>query len=151
MTEHSTTAFSRRNLLAAVGLGGAAAAAYAAPALRLTWDRKPGAAGWWDGGARSLARGAMADWQAQIGSSFRAEDGSRLKLVKVAAVPNRGARPAGVGRSHAFTAVFEAPAGAAPEGNRTYTMEHDSHGRMDVFVSAPSPKGGAVRLEAVFG
>ena len=151
MTKQSATIFSRRNLLGALAAGGAAAAALAAPALPLSWTRRPQAGSWWDRGARSLARSGMQQWKQQVGTIFTVadEEGSAdLKLVAVVPFNSGGRRPAALGRSRAFAAVFEPAAGTAPAGDRTYSVRHEAHGTMPIFMTAGSVEGS--RLEAVF-
>jgi hypothetical protein len=152
MTRRSSSVFSRRGILAAIGLGGAAAAV-ATPPLPLSWTRKPGAASWWDRVSGSLDRGAIDDWKQQVGSSFTVDgDGSRstLKLIKVVPLNSGGRRPSSLGRERAFAAVFEAQPAAAPMGDRTYTLEQPGAGKMEVFMTGASLSKGAARLEAVF-
>ena len=152
MTKQASTVFSRRRMLAALGIGGAAAAAVAAPPLPLSWTRKPAGAGWWNGFGGSLERGAMDEWRSQIGASFAVETEAgtaSLKLVKVQPLNSTGRRPSSLGRDRAFAAVFEAE-GGAPAGDRTYALAHESHGTVDVFMSAPYAAGSKARLEAVF-
>lgn len=151
MTKQSATIFSRRNLLGALAAGGAAAAALAAPALPLSWTRRPGAGSWWDRTGRSLTRGAMQEWRQQIGSTFTvAGDAGTAALTLVAVVPlnSGGRRPSALGRSRAFAAIFETAQGTPPAGDRIYSMEHAVHGKMPVFMTAG--RAGAPRLEAVF-
>jgi hypothetical protein len=146
------TIFSRRNLLGALAAGGAAAAALAAPALPLSWTRRPSGTGLWNRGAVPLARAGIGEWSRQIGTTFtvEAETGSAsLKLVKVVPLQSGGRRPASLGRDRAFAAVFEA-SGPAPAGDATYRMEHEAAGKLDVFMT-PGRPGSAPRLEAVFG
>jgi hypothetical protein len=150
MTDRTAAILSRRNLLAALGLGGAAAAVVASPPMPLSWTRRASSGSWWDQGSLALARSGMESWQSQIGTSFSvtAEAGSAtLKLVDVQPLNSKGPRPASLGRERAFAAVFEAGEGPAPQGDGIYTMRHETHGELAVFVTAA---GGANRLEAVF-
>ncbi len=151
MTNHVSTIFSRRRILVALGLGGAAAATAAAPPLPLSWTRKPAAGSWWDSSGGRLEQGAMAEWRSQIGSSFvvEGENGrATLKLVEVQSLNSKGRRPRSV-RDNAFAAVFEAD-GQVPGGDRTYTLAHETHGAMDIFVGPANLSGAKPRLEAVF-
>lgn len=152
MTTKATTVITRRRILAALGLGGAAAATIAAPPLPLSWTRKPAAGSWWDRSGGSLQHAAIDEWRGQIGASFRvdAENGSAtLRLVKVQELNSKGRRPASLGRDRAFSAVFEAE-GSAPTGDRTYEVAHQDHGTMNIFMGAANLSGPKPRLEAVF-
>lgn len=152
MTTQATTIFTRRRILAALGLGGAAAATVAAPPLPLSWTRKSSAGSWWERSGGSLAHGAVDEWRSQIGARFvvQGENGeATLRLVKVQELNSKGRRPASLGRDRAFAAMFEAE-GAAPAGDRTYTMAHEAHGSIDVFMGAANHSGPRPRLEAVF-
>lgn len=151
MTKQATL-FSRRRILAALGLGGAGAAVVAAPPLPLSWTRKADSGTWWDRSGGSLERGAMDEWRGQLGTSFSVdgENGATsLKLVKVHPLNSKGRRPSELGRDRAFAAVFEAE-GSAPAGDRTYALAHDAHGTVDVFMTAANRAGAKMRLEAVF-
>jgi hypothetical protein len=151
MTEHATI-FSRRRILAALGLGGAAAAVSAAPPLPLSWTRKADGGSWWDRSRGSLERGAMEEWRSQVGTSFSVdgENGATsLKLVKVEPRNSKGRRPSSLGRDRAFAAVFEAD-GNAPAGDRTYALAYDGHGTVDVFMTGANRAGSKMVLEAVF-
>jgi hypothetical protein len=152
MTHQNTSTFSRRRILAAIGLSGAAAAV-ATPPLPLSWTRRPESGSWWDRTPGSLGRGAMDEWKQQVGSTFTAggeNSRSTLKLVKVVPLNSGGRRPSSLGRDQAFAAVFEAQNAAPPAGDRTYTLEQQGAGRMDIFMTAASPSKGTPRLEAVF-
>ncbi len=152
MTDRGSTIFTRRWILGALGLGGAAAATIAAPPLPLSWTRKPAGGSWWDRLGGSLAHGAMDEWRGQIGSSFLVDaEGGRATLTLVAVQPlnSKGRRPRFLGRERAFAAVFEAE-GQAPAGDRTYTVAHDTRGAIDIFMGPASVAGGRPRLEAVF-
>lgn len=152
MTNQVSTIFTRRRILAALGLGGAAAATIAAPPLPLSWTRKSAAGSWWDRSAGSLAHGAMDEWRSQIGSSFLVdgENGrATLKLVAVQPLNSKGRRPRSLGRDRAFAAVFEAD-GQGPSGDRTYSVDHQSRGKIDIFMGAANLSGAKPRLEAVF-
>jgi hypothetical protein len=152
MIKQDSTIFTRRRILAALGLGGAAAAV-AAPPLPLSWTRKPDAIGsWWDGSGGSLETGAMDAWRSKVGSSFTVEgENGRaiLKLIEVQALESKGRRPSSLARERAFAAGFEAQ-GTAPAGDRTYTVANDADGRMDIFVGPANLSGPKPRLEAVF-
>lgn len=151
MTKSAATIFTRRNLLAALGLGGAAAAVMAAPPLPLSWTRRPSGGSWWQRNAYSLERGGIHEWTQEVGSAFqvRGDSGATtLKLVAVVPLNSKGRRPSSVGRDRAFAAVFEPAGGAAPATDGTFQVEHAKHGEMAVFMTAG--QGGSGRLEAVF-
>jgi hypothetical protein len=153
MTKPAATIFSRRNLLAVLGLGGVAAAVSAAPPLPLSWTRRPTGGNWWQRSAYSLERGGFHEWTQEVGSAFhvRSDSGSStLKLVAVVPLNSKGRRPSSLGRDQAFAAVFEPAAGAAPGADGTYRVDHAKHGELAVFMTAGRGAGGAGRLEAVF-
>jgi hypothetical protein len=152
MTKSAATIFTRRNLLAALGLGGVAAAVVAAPPMPLSWTRRPAGGSWWQRSAYSLERGGFHEWNQEVGSSFelRGDSGaSTLKLVAVVPLNSKGRRPSSLGRDRAFAAVFEPAAGTAPAADGTYKVEHAKHGELAVFMTA-GRGGGSGRLEAVF-
>jgi hypothetical protein len=152
MTDQTVTILSRRNLLAALGLSGAAAVV-AAPPMPLSWTHRPSAGSWWDRSSLALARGGMEDWQSQIGTSFsvKADSGAAsLRLVEVQPLNSKGPRPASLGRDRAFAAVFEAGDGAMPPSDGIYTMEHETHGELAVFMTVGNGGAAVTRLEAVF-
>ena len=149
MTKETKTIFTRRRILAGLGLGGAAAAAMAAPRLSLNLAGKRAGGSWWNAKPVALGSAGLDQWRAQIGSNFKVEgEGAKLKLVKVQELTSAGRRPAGLGRDRGFVAVFEAQ-GVAPAGDRTYTLAHASTGKLDIFMNAANA-GSATRLEAVF-
>ena len=148
MTTETSSRLSRRSMLAGFGLVFAAAGAIAAPALQLSWTRRPGTRGsWWDGAA-PLHRAGIGQWNREVGSEFavEAEGGTvSVRLAEVQPLNSAGRKPGELGRDRAFAAVFEAD-GPLPAGNRIYKVNHPEHGQMDVFFS-PS----AERMTAVFG
>jgi hypothetical protein len=98
---------------------------------------------------RSLATAGYEEWSSQVGTDFqvRGETGiTTLKLVAVRPLESAGRRGRRDLRSRAFAAVFEAPAGSLPAGNRRYPLSHPEHGRLDIFFG---PAG--ERLTAVLG
>ena len=148
MTTETSSRFSRRGLLAGAGLVFAAAGALAAPALQLSWTRRPGTRGsLWDGAA-PLHRAGMDQWAREIGSEFKVEaEGGTVstRLAEVQPLLSTGRKPGELGRDRAFAAVFEAE-GPLPAGDRIYKVDHPEHGRMDVYFSASG-----ARMIAVFG
>ena len=148
MTTGTSSRFSRRGMLAGFGLVFAAAGAFAAPALQLSWTRKPGTRGsWWDGAA-PLHRAGLDRWAREVGAEFKvqAEDGTvSVRLAEVQPLLSTGRKPGELGRDRAFAAVFEAE-GPLPRGDRIYKVDHAEHGPMDVYFSASGEK-----MVAVFG
>jgi hypothetical protein len=95
----------------------------------------------------------MDEWKQQVGSTFTVggeNSRSVLKLVEVVPLNSGGRRPSSLGRDQAFAAVFEAQDAAPPAGDRTYTLEQQSAGRIDIFMTAANPSKGMPRFEAVF-
>jgi hypothetical protein len=105
------------------------------------------------GGSGSRAKSEFQQWQGLEERSFRvaAENGRcALSLVAVRALPAKGARPAACGRPHAFAAVFEAPAAAAPAGDRSYAVQHADLGTFPLFLGRGDPEAGKERFVAIF-
>lgn len=151
MTKLVSRFVSRRKLVVGLAAGVAAAGALATPALRLSWTRQPGRAGWWDRMFHSLERGGYADWNEVVGSEFHLAGGSgpsRLKLVAVKPFQAPGRLPDSVGRERAFAAVFES-ADATPTADGIYSLDHSKHGAMKLFLTAGDTSN--KRMEAVFG
>ncbi len=146
---------SRRMLLAGLGAGAVGAAtaspAFGLPALE-TGSGRPSS--WWDRTFLSLRSAGLSEWSALVGESFDldAPDGPhRLRVAAVAGFPQSGSRPASIGRSQAFSVVFEAAAGAAlPATDRLYRISHHAYPPLPIFMSAPVSSGGKTRLVAVF-
>lgn len=84
----------------------------------------------------SLADAEQSEWAAQVGSTFAAEGGFRLRLAGVRPLASPGVRPAGVGRERAFVAVFDLLGGATMPGDLIYTMSHGEYAALPVFLSA---------------
>ena len=77
MIRENSSRFTRRRLLAGLGFGVAAVGAIAAPALQLSWTRKPGAKGsWWDRQFTSLSHAGIEEWSRQIGAEFALAGGA---------------------------------------------------------------------------
>lgn len=149
MTRETSSLLSRRKLLAGLGFGVAAVGALAAPALQLSWTRKPGAkASWWDRRSTSLDRAGMDQWSRQIGASFTLAGGV-AKLAEVTPMASSGRRPAGL-RDRAFKLVFESTGSALPPGDRMYDVAHAEAGAMKIFFSACGETCGGRRLQAIF-
>jgi hypothetical protein len=143
-------------LLAGLGAGIVGAAAAAAPmlTLRLTQGGPARAASWWDGLFLSLKTAGLAEWTGVIGQSFTLDtaNGSHgLRVAAVNAFPRSGPRPTSLGRSQAFSVVFETVAGGPlPARDSLYQLAHRSYAPLPIYMSAPSQLGRATRLIAVF-
>ena len=144
--------FSRRKVIAAIGVGVAALGAVAVPALNRTWFRRDGRGegSWWDRQFVSLETAGLHEWSRHVGSEFLAETESgsaRFKLVGVKPLLSGGARPEQVSRDRAFVAVFDIGSASGPGGDRIYAVNHKVSGDMAIFFSPPGGKG---NIEAVF-
>jgi hypothetical protein len=149
MTRENSSRLSRRKLLAGLGFGVAAVGAIAAPALQLSWTRKPGASGsWWDRQFTSLANAGADEWSRQVGTEF-ALAGGVARLAEVTPLRSPGRRPAGL-RDGAFVAVFESAGVSLPPGDRILDVSHAAAGKMQVYFSSCGDKCGGHRLQAVF-
>jgi hypothetical protein len=149
MTREKSSLLSRRNLLAGLGFGVAAVGAVAAPALQLSWTRKPGAKdSWWDRQFTSLANAGADEWSRQIGSEFALTGGVVAKLAQVTPLRSPGRRPPEL-RDGAFALVFETAHGALPPGDRMLDVSHAAAGEMKIYFSACDDKCGG-RLQAIF-
>jgi hypothetical protein len=149
MTREKSSLLSRRKLLAGLGFGVAAVGAIAAPALQLSWTRKPGAkASWWDRQFTSLANAGVDEWSRQVGAEF-ALAGGVAKLAEVTPLRSPGRRPAGL-RDSAFMAVFESAGASLPPGDRILDVSHAAAGKMKVYFSACGDKCGGHRMQAIF-
>ena len=149
MIRENSSRLSRRNLLAGLGLGVAAVGALAAPALQLSWTRKPGARGsWWDRQFTSLARAGMDEWSRQIGSEFSLAGGV-ARLAEVRPLASAGRRPDGL-RDRAFALVFESAGRPLPAGDAMLDVGHAVGGDMKIYFSACGDSCGGRRLQAIF-
>jgi hypothetical protein len=150
MTRENSSLLSRRNLLAGLGFGVAAAGALATPALQLSWTRKPEAKGdWWDRQVTSLSRAGMDEWSRHLGAEFALAGGAVAKLAEVRPLASSGPRPAGL-RDRAFALVFEAADGTLPAGDRILDVSHAEAGALKIYFSACSDTCGGRRLQAIF-
>jgi hypothetical protein len=149
MIRETSSRLSRRKLLAGLGFGVAAVGALAAPALQLSWTRKPGAKdSWWDRQFTSLARAGHDEWSRQVGTEFRLADGI-AKLTEVRPLASPGRRPEGV-RERAFALVFESAGKALPGGDSMLDVSHAVGGDMKIYFSACGETCGGRRLQAIF-
>jgi hypothetical protein len=139
---------SRRNLL--VGLGGAAIAAMVAlPLVRSTGSdraRRILAANPLTRRFVSLVHAEQDEWTAQVGATFAAVGGYRLRLAGVEPLPSAGDRPAEVTRQSAFLAVFDVLDGKSMAGDLIYAVSHPEYGAMPLFLSASARPGRMVAL-----
>ena len=150
MNRENASRLSRRKLLAGLGIGVAAVGALAAPALQLSWTRKPGAKGsWWDRQFVSLSRAGVDEWSRQIGSEFTLAGGVVAKLSEVSPMRSPGRRPEGL-RDTAFAVVLESTGAGLPPGDRMLDVTHAVAGAMKIYFSACSDKCGGHRLQAIF-
>lgn len=143
-------------LLAGLGAGAVGVAAAAAPilSLRLAAGTSGRPASWWDRTFLSLKSAGMAEWGTVVGETFNLNtlNGSHiLQIVAVTAFPKSGSRPASLGRSQAFSVVFESVAGPPlPTTDRLYELAHRSYPPLPIYMSAPSSVSRKSRLVAVF-
>ncbi len=147
---------SRRVLLAGRGAGAVGAVAAAAPvlSLRLAGAGAGRRASWWDRTFRSLQAAGLAEWSGVVGETFTLDslNGSHmLRIVAVTAFPGSGPRPATLGRSQAFSVVFESIAGPPlPATDRVYQLVHRSYPPLPLYMGAPTGVGQKSRVIAVF-
>lgn len=147
---------SRRMLLAGLGAGAVGVAAAAAPilSLRLSPSTSGRPASWWDRTFLSLQAAGLAEWKGVVGETFtlNSPNGSHLlKVVAVTAFPASGSRPQTLGRSQAFSVVFESQGGPPlPAADRLYALAHRSYPSLPIYMSAPAALGQKTRLAAVF-
>lgn len=147
---------SRRMLLAGLGVGAVGAAAAAAPVLSLRFaGGSPGRrASWWDRTFQSLRSAGLAEWSGVVGETFSLEtaNGSHsLRIAEVSAFPRSGPRPGELGRSQAFSVVFESISGPPlPDTDRLYQLAHPSYPPLPIYMGAPSAVDRKTRLIAVF-
>jgi hypothetical protein len=141
----------RRTLLAGLGAVGAAAAASPAFALGVA-PAGPGSRPARD--FHALHAAGLSEWRAAVGETFavRTPAGShRLRVAAVAAFPGSGSRPVTLGRSEAFSVVFEPVAGPPlPAADSLYRLVHPSYPPLPIHMGAPSGRGRSTRLIAVF-
>ena len=147
---------SRRMLLAGLGAGAVGVAAAAAPILGLrlapSTSGRPDA--WRGRSFPSLQAAGLAEWKSVVGETFKlaTPNGAHaLKVVAVTAFPASGPRPATLGRSQAFSVVFESLGGSPlPAADRLYELAHRSYPSLPISMGAPTRLGRKIRLTAVF-
>lgn len=100
--------------------------------------------------AVSLATGSYNDWLAKVGTVFSLGGGTNLRLTGVRPLTSTGTRPAGVARSQAFLAVFDALAGTTLAGDLIYTAANPQSGPLSIFLSASPDPTTPARMLAVF-
>jgi len=143
-------------LLAGLGAGAVGVAAAAAPVLSLRFAASTSGrpVSWWDRTFQSLKAAGLAEWKGIVGETFTLDSPSGshlLRVVAVAAFPVSGSRPRTLGRSQAFSVVFEAVSGPPlPTADRLYELAHYSYPSLPIYMSAPAALGQKTRLIAVF-
>ncbi|PSJ38352.1 DUF6916 family protein [Allosphingosinicella deserti] len=147
----NAVAADRRNMLGLIGIGGLGAvlagAAATRPSLLSSSSSKDSVAL----PPLSLADGALDHWRRAVGMRFSVGGTAAiLTLRAVKPLLSAGERPASVTRSHAFAAVFEAPANAPIEGNRTYRLATRLVAPLDVHLGSAVAAGAASQYLAIF-
>ena len=147
---------SRRMLLAGLGAGAVGVAAAAAPilSLRLAPSTSGKPESWWDRTFLSLRGAGLAEWKSVVGETFNlatANGVHALKVVAVTAFAASGRRPATLGRSQAFSVVFESLGGPPLSAtDRLYQLAHRSYPPLPIYMSAPVALGRKTLVAAVF-
>lgn len=87
-----------------------------------------------------------------VGTTFLVETGGgdRLGLSLVSAQAVGSSRRSGAVRERAFSVIFLGPAGAPILPQRTYRLEHEEMGALELFLVPVGVDGGRVQYEAVF-
>ena len=132
------TRLSRRNVM--IAAGGAAVAGIGVALTPLgnpvkARARQALAGSGWGRTMLSLADGTMAEWQAQVGSTFAVGGGTTLRLAGVRAMNSGGERPMSVTRRSAFAAYFDVLGGQSLPGELIYTASHPQYGPLQIFLS----------------
>ncbi|HEX8064451.1 MAG TPA: hypothetical protein VF535_14710 [Allosphingosinicella sp.] len=139
----------RRTLLAGLGVG-AAAAATPGLARGLAADAPAGPASWLGGTFSSLHAASLSEWRGAVGETFavKSPNGSHeLRVAAVHAFPRSGPRPSKLGRSEAFSVVFESVAGPPlPATDSLYRLRHRAYPPLAVYMSAPSGHGSLIAV-----
>ena len=150
MIRENSSRLTRRRLLAGLGFGVAAVGAIAAPALHLSWTRKPGAKGsWWNRQFTSLSHAGLDEWRRQVGAEFALAGGAVARLAEVRPLGKAERRPAGV-RDQAFVIVLEGAGQTLPDGDRIHDVSHSEAGAMKIYFSACGDACGGHKLQAIF-
>ena len=149
----NAAAADRRAMLGLIGIGGLGAVVAGAAATRPSL-LGTSSSSYWDSVALpplSLADGALDHWQRAVGMRFSVGGTAAiLTLRAVKPLRSAGERPAGVTRSHAFAAVFEAPLDAPIQGNRTYRLATRLVAPLDVHLGSAVAAGAASQFLAIF-
>jgi hypothetical protein len=150
MTRENSSLLSRRNLLAGLGFGVAAAGALATPALQLSWTRKPEAKGdWWDRQVTSLSRAGMDEWSRHLGAEFALAGGAVAKLAEVRPLASSRTAPgrtSGPGLRARLRSRRRHASGRRPYPGRQPCRA----GALKIYFSACSDTCGGRRLQAIF-
>jgi hypothetical protein len=85
-----------------------------------------------------------------VGDSFQLHlsPGTRIPVTLIAAEERPAVAAATPGRTP-FSLLFRPPSGVIP-GQRTYRLEHDTIGTLDIFLVPVTPDADGPRLEAIF-
>jgi hypothetical protein len=153
MSSNDMSTPSRRNLLLGLGAGSLAAAAVAAPALKLTLPASAKTPSWWDRMFLSLRDGGVQEWSTLVGQSFVMATGGSLalKLIAVKPLPSKGLRPKSVSRSQGFVAVFESAAtGKIPTADKIYQLTHHAYSPLEIYMSPVGIVAKKAQFVAVF-
>jgi hypothetical protein len=98
----------------------------------------------------SLADADFLEWRDQIGTNFGVSGGATMKLVSLIGMAVPGPRPANLGRSQAFMALFDVQNGATIAGDLIYTVSPLRYGAFQIFLSASTNPNLPHRMTAVF-
>jgi hypothetical protein len=140
--------FTRRGLLAALGIGtaGVVATKPDQSVALLQSLLRPGSAG--GKKAIALASAELPDWAQQVGSTFVTHTAHELKLADVQGFPDRKDRPDAL-RDRAFVARFTVEKGGAMNPG-LYNVNHPSGGTFAVYFDPPATDK-PLAMSAVFG
>lgn len=159
MIQRDSALVSRRILLAGLGVGAiGAVGALSGGAPALSVRSAAGGSGredsWWNPTSVSLRAAGLDEWAGAVGETFTAAspNGSHnLRVAEVAPFAPSGRRPAALGRSRAFSVVFESVGGTPlPAADGLYELVHGAYSALPVYMGAPFRSGRAIRLIAVF-
>lgn len=136
--EQQASAVSRRGIIVGLGATAAVLAGAAASLKAMQFDYTSTDVSWWESQSLSLGASTMADWTAQIGSTFTlaTEWGSQdYTLVAVEALSFNRMLTRGL-RRQAFTAIFSPGRARLAAGNQIYGVAHPDFGKTGIFFSA---------------